>query len=170
MFNEIEEYVDDITHNFVSSHEIVLRWDMVSRVDLIDDHDQMWTIKCSGEISLKHTLQTIFSTLMYNTKMINDDFTLDLHNTDDEKENIEKIINLDVNYINFMKGEEISYNYKLSLDMIKKIVKILQKNFSLDQQNPEIPFGQTIQKLQDMHGQAIDIPSTQQIIDMMIII
>lgn len=207
LFDEIEEYVDDIDHNFVSSHEMVSRWDMVSRTDMVDDHDQVWTIKCSGEISLKHTLQSIFSMLMHNTKLINDDFSLDLNNdttnitetliihsnnsdsekikskskksrkipkdqeSDNEKEVIEKTIDIDVNYINFMKGEEICYNYKLSPDQIKKLVEILQKNLGPVEKNTEIPFDETVQKLQEMQNdnkQTVNIPPSQQIVDIMI--
>ena len=128
MFDEIEEYIDDIDHDFVASHKIVTRWEMISRVELLDDHDIVWAVKCTGEISLKHTLHSILSSLMYNTKLINENFTV--ANPKDEEfetKNKDKLISIDVNYINFMKGEEISYTYALSTATIKELIEMLHK-------------------------------------------
>lgn len=136
MFDEIEEYVDEIDHIFVVSHENVARWEMISRVDLVDDKEQVWTIRCSGEISLKHTIHSIMSTMMYNKKMICEDFTFAPENTkifnekdtdSNDMRDSEPTLDIDVNFINFMKGEEISYNYNLTIDMIKRLIEILQK-------------------------------------------
>ena len=49
----------------------------------------------------------------------------------------EPYLDIDINYINFIKGEEISYTYKISLDNIKKIISIINpvnNNQSTDNQ------------------------------------
>jgi hypothetical protein len=120
MFDDIEQYVDEIDHDFISIHEPISRWGMVSRADMIDDQNMIWTIKCTGEISLKNTLHAIVSTLMHNTDLITDDFVIDTS---------ESQVSIDINYLNFMKGEEITYSYNLSTDEISRIITILTKNF-----------------------------------------
>ena len=168
LFDDIEQYVDETDHNFISNNHIVTRWNIISRVDMIDTKENVWTIKCSGEISLKHTLHSLISTLMYNTKLINDDFSIDImlnsNSKSDSKSTIdtqsdiktkvkkirkskkniielikepEPYLDIDINYINFIKGEEISYTYKISLDNIKKIISIINpvnNNQSTDNQ------------------------------------
>lgn len=133
LFDELEEYVDDMNYNFTTINEIVQRWDIISKIDLIDENDELWNIRCSSEISLKHTLQSIISTLMYNTHLIDDDFKLNISNfvnstiDSDSNPNSESIM-IDINYLNFIKGEEISYTFNLSPYIIKKIVDILLVN------------------------------------------
>lgn len=119
MFDDIEQYVDELDHVFISVHEPLSRWGIVSRADMVDDQDEIWTIKCTGEISLKNIIQSIVSTLMHNDKLINDDFSMIGENSQ---------ITVDINYLNFMKGEEITYSYDLSADEINKIITILTKN------------------------------------------
>jgi hypothetical protein len=155
LFDDIEQYVDETEHNFISNNYVVTRWNIVSRVDMIDNKENVWTIKCSSEISLKHTLHSLISTLMYNTKLINDDFSIDtfvLSNIDTKTKKVKKnkkdidinidiresepCLDIDVNYINFIKGEEISYTYKLSLDNIKNIINIIQKNSNQSANDP----------------------------------
>lgn len=94
---------------------------MTSRFDLLDDVDQIWTIKCSNDISLKHTLYSIINTVMYKNDMINDDYTTN------DMTDIDPIV---LNFINFLKGEEISYEYDLSNDKIKQIIETVNKSES----------------------------------------
>lgn len=124
MFDEVEAYIDDLDHNFITSGEIVSRWGMIGGVDTVDDVDQIWTIKCTGEITLKHTIQAILQTLMYNTNIINEDFTVN----DGLDNNEEETMSMDINFINFLKGEEICYTYDLTPEIIKKLVEIMWKN------------------------------------------
>lgn len=130
MFDEIEAYVDDLDYNFVKSHESIERWGLISRVDLISDDNKMWYIKCSNEISLKNTLMAIISYLMHNVDIIDENFSIlnyDGINGDVEKGTIDSI-DIIINYINLMKGEEISYSYSLKPDDISKIINILQRH------------------------------------------
>ena len=120
MFDEIETYVDNINHNFIIKNEFVERWDIIAFIDgSIDDSGKIWTIKCTNEISLKHTIYSIFVSLMYDTQNINEEFDIDNNNID-----------IDINFINFMKGYEICYNYKLSTHDIRKLINIMQKNIN----------------------------------------
>jgi len=130
MFDEIEAYVDDLDYNFVKSHESIERWGLISRVDLISDDNKMWYIKCSNEISLKNTLMAIVSYLIHNDNIIDENFSIlnyDGNNGVVEKGTIDSI-DIIINYINLMKGEEISYSYSLKPDDISKIINILQRH------------------------------------------
>lgn len=127
MFDEIENYVDDMDYNFVKSNKIVDRWQMISKIDLIDDNDKLWYIKCSNEISLKHTIQSAVSYLMYNVHIIDDIFQI-IDYIDGKTNDQPKHIDVIINYINFMKGEEISYIYTLKQETIRDIIMILQRN------------------------------------------
>lgn len=130
MFDEIETYIDDMDYNFVKSNEIVERWELVSKIDLLDDNDKLWYIKCSNEISLKHTIQSVVSYLMYNTTLIDDVFQIINYDTINKSDDKTDQIDVIINYINFMKGEEISYVYKLKEDTIRNIIMILQRNIT----------------------------------------
>jgi hypothetical protein len=134
MFDEIEGYVDEMDYNFIRSNEFIERWGVISRIDLMDDSNRLWHVKCTNEISLKHTILSIVSYLMYNVDIVDEDFTIlnyegtskadqtDTNNSDKTINSIDVVIN----YINFIKGEEISYIYTLKSEDIKKLITILQ--------------------------------------------
>ena len=112
MFDEIEDYVDNIDHNFIIKNELIEKWNIIAYVDLADELNKLWSIKCTNEISLKHTIYSLYITLMYS---ISDEF-INVSDID--------IQYIDIQYINFMKGYEICYNYvvdiKLLIDILKK--------------------------------------------------
>lgn len=124
MFDELETYVEELDYNFVSSNVSVERWGLVSRIDLIDENNKLFYLRCSNEISLKHTLVSIVSYLMH-TDTIDDNFNLV-----DKNNKTESKISIVINYINLMKGEEVSYIYNLNSFEIKTIIEILQNNIS----------------------------------------
>jgi hypothetical protein len=88
----------------------------------------IWTVKCCGEISLKHTITTIVSILMHDIDLINDDFS-SASNKNKTINSIDdlNVIEINANYINFLKGEEISYTYRFDPETIKNIIDILVK-------------------------------------------
>jgi len=120
MFDDIEAYIDDIDYNFVRIHEIVDRWGIIARLDLIDASNKLTSVKCSNDISLKHTISSIVSYLMYNVDIVDDNFEIISYDT------AQSTIDVVINFINLMKGEEISYIYYLNSDIIKKMFSILQ--------------------------------------------
>ncbi|VBB17969.1 ATP-dependent DNA helicase [Yasminevirus sp. GU-2018] len=143
MLDEIEYYVDDIEYNFVTSHKNVERWGLVSRIDLVDDEDKNWYVKCSNDISLKHTIHAVVAHLMNDTHLIDDGFELidPINNgvvkvdSDEEEDDCDRSVKLDeeavdikVNFINFMKGEEITYKYTLTTTQIRRLIGILTDN------------------------------------------
>jgi hypothetical protein len=119
MFDEIEEYVDNIEHKFITINEVVSKWNIVSNINMIDEYDQVWNVKCTGDISLKHTLHSLVTNLLYDTnRIINEDFSI--NNND--------AISMSINFINFLKGDEICYSYKLTSGSIKRIIEILMNS------------------------------------------
>jgi hypothetical protein len=154
MFDDIEEYIDELDYNFIKTREMVNRWGLVSWIDLVDDNDKLWYIKCSNEISLKHTIQAIVSYLMYNVNFIDDMFDIIENinegrsvnqidqvnqiyqvNQVDQVDQVNQVNQVDqvdiiINYINLLKGQEVSYTYSITPGTIKKIVGILQNNIT----------------------------------------
>lgn len=110
MFDEIETYVTNNDNIFVDFNISVNRWNMTSVIDIIDSTDIIWTVKCTDNISLKHTIKAIIQYLMYNTYLLNDDIITN--------ENI--IINL--KFLNLLKGIESCYTYNINKDLIKLVV------------------------------------------------
>lgn len=117
LFDELEEYVDEMDHSFNMINDNVSKWGIISKIDMIDYYDKIWTIKCTNDISLKHTLQSIISFMLYDPLFPDHDF---IPNDD--------LMEINVNYINFLKGEEITYQYNLSQLIIKKIIDIITKH------------------------------------------
>jgi len=60
------------------------------------------------------------SYLMYNVDIVDDNFEIISYDT------AQSTIDVVINFINLMKGEEISYIYYLNSDIIKKMFSILQ--------------------------------------------
>lgn len=127
MFDDIETYVDRFDHNFVKNNEFVKGWDMICKNDLIDDKDKIWTVKCVNEISLKHTLQSIVGNLMHDPSLLNHSHDVD-RKLDQKSNKKSNKVKLYLNYINFLKGEEICYKYKLSKKKLMLLIEILQMN------------------------------------------
>jgi hypothetical protein len=129
MFDEIENYIELMDHNFIASNEIITRWNINSYVNLIDDTDKIWSIKCSGEITLKYILHNIISNLMYNKKIIiDDDPEIALMNF---KNDMNNSVNIDTNFINFLQGIEVCYRFELNRQSVKKLIEIIFKNSNM---------------------------------------
>lgn len=140
MFDDIQTYIDDLDYNFVKSNEITTHWDLSSKIDLIDEDNNLWYIKCSDGISLKHTIISIVSHLMYNMDKIDNTFELlnyegkidisGIYSESEDSDTVDNEVNnkieIIINYINFLKGEEISYIYYLQPDTIRRIISILR--------------------------------------------
>ncbi len=114
LFDEIEEYVETIDLDFISINEIVHKWGISSKLNLVDDNDKIWTVKCSNEITLKHILHSFINTLMYDGSILNEDFSFN------ESHSI-----VDVRFINLIKGDEICFTFDLQNETIKRIIDII---------------------------------------------
>ena len=138
MFDDIEQYIDTTDNNFVQSSINLNRWGINSRADLLDDMNNIWSLKCTSDISLKHTLHSIVSSLMNKTEIIDDDFTINTFEpdfdcgagADDNGLRTPDSITVDTNFINLLKGEEITYRYELSTDAVRQIIYILTKHLT----------------------------------------
>ena len=111
MFDEIETYIDNIDTTFIDFNTSVDRWNIKSNIDIVDEKDNIWTIKCSEEISLKHTLKAILQYLMYNKELLNDDI------------NQNETITVSLRFLNLLKGNICCYEYQINCDLIKNIIE-----------------------------------------------
>jgi hypothetical protein len=110
LFEEMINYVKNIKYNFVMSAEIVSKWGLVGKLSHVDDKGEIWTVKCSSDIPLKNIIKTICLNLFLNPDISeNYEFT-------------KKTINC--NYINFLTGYEISYQFDLDNVTINNIIDI----------------------------------------------
>lgn len=116
MFDEMEEYIDSMDHSLNMIPDTINKWGIFSKIDMIDDYDNIWTIKCSNDISLKHTLQSVINNMLYSPLLADGDFIPD-----------DDTVEININFINLLKGEEITYQYNLTQLIVKKIIDILIK-------------------------------------------
>lgn len=131
LYDDIESYIDSLDHNFKSINKIVnsTEWHINGKIDLIDDDNNIWFIKFVDEISLKHMIYAIVIQLVHENEEINDiDIMIDKNVDDDINNNDEIIKTLSINYINLLKGEEVTYKQQLTKNKIIKIKELLLKN------------------------------------------
>lgn len=118
MFDEMINYVQNMKHRFITSSEIINKWGLVGKVDQIDDKGELWSVKCSSDIPLKNVLKSICLNLFLNPEITEE---LDFES---------KTINC--NYINFLTGYEISYQFVLKRETIKRIIDILTSKTNIE--------------------------------------
>ena len=102
-FDDIDNYVSNLEHNFIANNISINKFNVNANINVLDDDNNLWFVRCANEISLKQIIYSIITHYLYN-----------------EEEN-NKIIKL--NYINLIKGVEITYAY--NINNIKEIMKIL---------------------------------------------
>lgn len=159
LFGELEIYIKKMEHDFVQSSVQISRWELISFIDLIDANDHIWTTKCTSDITLKNIINSIVLNLMHEVDLITDDFVIndvatfrdintmsDLDNSskiktnDHDNKNIkiqifDKKVRIRTSFINFLKGDELEYDYYLSSDDIRRIMTILVNNMGKDIKN-----------------------------------
>lgn len=112
MFNNIKKFAYNTDMIFEKNNVLIQSNNFIGEIDLVDSKGAIWELKCTSDISLKHIMQV----LMYNLIL---DKNLD-DNLENKFEN--KIIN--INFINFLKGEKIIMKINLTPDEIKRIKEI----------------------------------------------
>jgi thymidine kinase len=114
MFEQMKNFVDKMTHIFIEHNKYIENYNLIGEIDLISDKFELFEIKAAQDINLKYILQL----LMYNIM--------------NEKINYNKldkniINNYKLNFINFLKGEEIIININLTNENKEKIIKLFQQ-------------------------------------------
>lgn len=126
MFDCIMKFAYTTEMKFVESNILIGDNDLIGEIDLITNENEIWEIKCTSDISLKHILQVLMYNLMHY-KLIDSELNkLNKLNKLNQKSE-EKIIN--INFINFLKGEKIVYKINLNeeeIDRIKDIFSYLK--------------------------------------------
>uniref|UniRef100_A0A6C0BDV6 UvrD-like helicase ATP-binding domain-containing protein n=1 Tax=viral metagenome TaxID=1070528 RepID=A0A6C0BDV6_9ZZZZ len=101
LFNELIVYVKNNTHNFIITNKIIKEKNISTKINIMDNTN-IWNIKCTNTISLKHILHSLITSFLVSNKVC------------------------DIYFINLIKGEEITYsidiNEKVMLDLISTIV------------------------------------------------
>jgi hypothetical protein len=114
LFDNMNTYIKTLPLNFINHNILIKQWDLIGEIDLLEKKNNkniIWEIKCTKEITLKNVLQV----LMYN--LMND---LELVNTEQDKQ-------IDLNFINILKGQIIIIKIMLSQESILKIIDIFMK-------------------------------------------
>jgi len=111
LFDKIQDFAYSTDFNFTENNVPISKFGIVGEVDLIAKQDNkkiIWEIKCIADVTLKNILQVLMYNIIYNEYEI----TNELSQT------------IDVNFINFLKGELLTLKIKLTLDEIKKMTDI----------------------------------------------
>ena len=85
---------------------------MYGEIDFIDDDDDIYELKCSGDITLKHVVQQILYNILYNK----------LYDHPRQNHKIE------LHFINLVTGNITNIKIKLTKTKILKIIDIFLKN------------------------------------------
>lgn len=104
LFDQIKNYVDSNDLIFNKFNHYIEEYNLIGEIDVIDEFNQLWEIKVVKNISLKNILQLLMYNIMYFGK----------------KENYK------LNFYNFLKGEKIHINLKLTDENLNRILEIFQ--------------------------------------------
>ena len=116
MFKHIKSFAINTEIDFSENWKTVTGYEMMGEIDIIDSENRLWEIKCVTDISLRHILQLLMYNIIYNN--INE--TL--------KKGTKKIR---LNYLNFLKGEIVYIDIKLTKTIVNKIVNQFTKTAGL---------------------------------------
>jgi CRISPR/Cas system-associated exonuclease Cas4 (RecB family) len=105
LFDNIKNFAYETTMIFSQQNVSIENENLIGEIDLITSTDEIWEIKCTSDISLKHVLQVLMYNLLKN-----------------EYKEEKSIINL--NFINFLKGNKTIFNINLTQEEIARIKEI----------------------------------------------
>lgn len=103
MFDQMKNYVDNMQHIFVEHNIYVEKYNLSGEIDLITDDNRLYEIKAAQDINLKYILQLLMYNIMVEQK---ETYTL--------------------NFINFLRGEEVKIELNISVENIENIINIFQ--------------------------------------------
>lgn len=112
LLDKVRTYAEETKINFESNSVLINKEGFLGEIDLLSDDKKIWEIKCTSDISLKNLLQVLMYNILYH----------DLENYDFEK-NIK--VNVECNFINFLKGEKITFNISLTKSEVRRIKEIM---------------------------------------------
>lgn len=105
LFDNVKKFAYETSMIFTQQSVSIEDENLIGEIDLISESDEIWEIKCTADISLKHVLQV----LIYN--LIKHDY-----NQENSK--------INVNFINFLKGDKITFYINLTQQEIERIKEI----------------------------------------------
>jgi hypothetical protein len=114
IFNELDMYVYQTDMIMSDSNVAVMKMDFVGMVDFVEQTDEsnvLWEMKCSTEITLKNVLQLLMYNIMYDNMILT---TLDTSN-------------IQLNFLNLLKGTTTCITLSLSHEDILEILQIFVK-------------------------------------------
>lgn len=113
MFEQIRIFTKNTTINFIDKDISVSDYDLVSECDLVscdkNEIKHIWDVKCSSEITLKNMIKQTMTYILFSKKILNKN-------------------PIQLNFINFLKGEIITVEFSLIVDDIKTLFEIFGKH------------------------------------------
>jgi thymidine kinase len=108
LFNNVKKFAFSTNLQIKNNHVLTNWMGLNGEIDLLTLDDEIWEVKCISDITLKHILQVLMYNIMYN--------------------NYDNATNIKLNFINFLKGEQIIFDLTLTLSDINRIKEIFQIN------------------------------------------
>jgi len=112
IYDNLYKYAKNSKLNFTEFNIHIEKSNIKTEIDCIETHkkkNNLWKIKATSEITLKHVLHLLVSNILY----------FDLKN----KKNT-----IILNFINLLKGEMIKLKFNLSLNKINDVLKFFVKD------------------------------------------
>jgi hypothetical protein len=102
LFRAIKDYALTTGIEYIRTSVPVSKNGIIGEIDIIDSDNELWEIKCTSDISLKHIMQLFMYNIMYK----------DLKDTK----------NIVLRFMNFLKGEITSVTIKLTNEILESYV------------------------------------------------
>jgi len=103
LFDELINYVKHTTHNFTIINKIIREKNISTKINIMDNNN-IWNVKCSNVISIKHILHSLITGYIISNKINN------------------------INFINLIKGYEITYTLDINENVMTEIMTYFYKN------------------------------------------
>lgn len=111
LFSQIEKFVVTNNFTFANTDVSINGWNLTGEIDIINNKNEIWELKCISDITLKHILQVLIYNILY--------FRYD---------EVPPKKPIKINFINLLKGDITTFSIRLTAKKIAEIKEIFIKN------------------------------------------
>lgn len=113
LIQDVIKYASETNINILNTSVGFENDGIIGELDILDNKNKIWEIKCTSDITLKYFLQVLLYNILY-------------HKLNIQLESKSKI-KLELNFINLLKGERVLITPYVSKEIIEEIINIFKK-------------------------------------------